>query len=423
MPAASGSSLCWSLLVLGAFSNLPARCAAVDASGEGFVKDTGLVDSTLALQIWSADQTARSTYYSKLTFVLIGVDYTSLASDSHAVAEMSSVIGGYVCSMLPAPPFMDASDCQVTFSAAASAGKVAVEVAISESSEAAALANTAKFDSYVINMGLDGVVSVAGTVSDHGVATGYELVATSTEHDFGDEATATDDPHLTSVTGKKFDVNMPGSHVLIRVPQDPRMPAKLELNATLHASARAPCGLYIKGLELGGEWLGGQVVGVAPLQRDAEGQNGAGGRTVRAFSVRVGASRAAPGEYEEWGHLGKAGRGLSGRVRLLPAWRQVYADAGQPQEAQAFQFHVRGDGAGHGATLEASQAAHQALDFRASGLKSLGFEQLGGLLGTEGHDRQIEQASDECKAFRAQSERGARNAPPGHSGSSMTAAF
>jgi len=81
----------------------------------------------------------------------------------------------------------------------------------------------------------------------------------------------------------------------------------------------------------------------------------------------------------------------------------VFADAGSPQEAEAFQFHIRGDGAEHGATLEAAQAAHQALNIRASGLRSLGFEHLGGLLGTEEHDRSLEQLADACKAFRARS--------------------
>ncbi|CAK0865618.1 unnamed protein product [Prorocentrum cordatum] len=108
-------------------------------------------------------------------------------------------------------------------------------------------------------------------------------------------------------------------------------------------------------------------------------------------------------QYEQWGDIGKQGRSLSGRVRLLPAWRQVFADAGSPQEAEAFQFHIRGDGAEHGATLEAAQAAHQALNIRASGLRSLGFEHLGGLLGTEEHDRSLEQLADACKAFRARS--------------------
>merc|ERR1719382_1817785 len=123
-------------------------------------------------------------------------------------------------------------------------------------------------------------------------------------------ASGSDDPHLTSVTGKKFNVNMPGSYVLIRDPPDPRLPAKLELNATIEASVGSPCGLYIKGVELGGEWLGDQVVSVVPLQRNVEGQNSAGNTTLRPFSVRVqgvhrGAFRVEAGQYEQWGDLGK----------------------------------------------------------------------------------------------------------------------
>merc|ERR1719382_694973 len=81
-------------------------------------------------------------------------------------------------------------------------------------------------------------------------------------------ASGSDDPHLTSVTGKKFDVNMPGSYVLIRAPQDLRLPAKLTMNATLEASVGSPCGLYIKSVELSGEWFGDNVVTVVPLQRN-----------------------------------------------------------------------------------------------------------------------------------------------------------
>jgi len=222
-----------------------------------------------------------------------------------------------------------------------------------------------------------------------------------------DAGGVTDDPHVVSLSGEKFDVNMPGSYVLVRAPQDRRLPAKLELSASLRPFAGNPCGNYIQSIELSGEWLGDQVVRVAPLQRNVEGPNGAGNSTLRPFSVRVqrGASGAASGEYEQWGDLRNGSRSLSGRVRLVPVWRQVYADAGRAQEAQAFQFHIRGAGAGHDATLEVSQAAHQALNFRATNLRSLGLEQLGGLIGTDEHDQWMEQVSDLCKAFRARPSR------------------
>jgi len=409
MPAPRGPRLCWSLLALGACPGL----LAVGVSAGRAVGDTWLVDSTLAIQIGSADQTAVSGYLSKLTFVLIGIDYTSLSTDSAAVASLSHSIAADVCTGMALQPF----DCHVTLSAASSGGKeVAVEVSIPESSQAAAELNTANLDSMAESI-MPGVVSAAGVdpdVTAHGAATGYELISVSTEHDFFkfSDAAAVGDPHLSSVTGQKFDVNMPGSYVLIRVPQDRRQPSKLEMNATLQPNEGSPCGLYIKSVELGGEWLGGQVASVVPLQRNVEGENGAGNRTLRPFSVRVrgaprgGAPREASGAYEQWGDfLSQPVRSLSGRVRLVPVWRQLYADAGRIQEAQAFQFQIRGEGAEYGATLEAAQAAHQALDFRAGGLRSLGFEQLGGLLGTEEHDQRVERVADTCKAFRVKSMR------------------
>jgi len=249
---------------------------------------------------------------------------------------------------------------------------------------------------------------------ENGDALRIEDVVVSTQAS-DDLASATGDPHLKSVTGQKFDVNMPGSYALIRAPQDRRLPAKLELNATLRPSVGSPCGLYIKSIELGGEWLGNQVLSVVPLQRNVDGQNGAGNSTLRPFSVRLHG-----GEYEQRGDLGKEGHGLSGRVRIVPLWRQLYADAGRPLEAQAFQFHIRGAGAEYGAVLEAAQAAHQALDVQAAGLRSLGFEHLGGLIGTEEHDGSLEQFSDECKAFRSKSR---QSRPVSLAGSSMAASW
>ncbi|CAK0843798.1 unnamed protein product [Prorocentrum cordatum] len=189
-----------------------------------------------------------------------------------------------------------------------------------------------------------------------------------------DAGGATDDPHVVNLGGEKFDVNMPGSYVLVRAPRDPRLPAKLELNASVQPFAGHPCGNYIQSVELSGEWLGGQVVRVVPLHA-----------TRRARTAQS--------------------RSLSGRVRLVPVWRQVYADAGRAQEAQAFQFLIRGAGAGYDATLEVAQAAHQALNFRATNLRSLGFEQLGGLIGTDEHGKWVEQVSDLCRAFRARPSR------------------
>ncbi|CAK0893244.1 unnamed protein product [Prorocentrum cordatum] len=227
-----------------------------------------------------------------------------------------------------------------------------------------------------------------------------------------DEEHATDDPHLVSLSGQKFDVNMPGSYVLIRAPEDQRRPAKLQLNASVRPFAGSPCGLYIQGVELSGEWLGDQVVRVVPLRRDVEGSNGAGNSTLRPFSVRVQSRRGdestPAGEYQQWKGLRREGSGLSGRVRLVPVWRHVYADAGRAQEAEAFQFRIRGAGAGYDATLEVSQAAHQALNFRATNLRSLGFAELGGLLGTEAHDPTVEHVSDMCRAFRSKPSRLAR---------------
>jgi len=430
------------LLVLGAYSGLPARCGALGR---------GSIDGTFALQVQQQEDEGhenvlRRTHAAtvELSFVMTGFNYTSLSASSDAADSFTSKVADSVCVTFSLP----AAVCQVTLSAAPnsrqlgegagvaqSVGGIRVHVNIAQDSVQDAQDIAAQFERTkdAITTSLELALIRDTQIMDHGNGDGISVqnfvastVATNPAST-GDSTPASSigDPHITSVAGKKFDVNMPGSYTLIRAPQDQRLPAKLEMNATLEASAGSPCGLYIKSVELGGEWLGNQVVSIVPLQRNIEGQNGAGNITLRPFSVRIqevqrGASRVEAGQYEQWGNLGKEGRNLSGRVRLVPAWRQVYADAGSPQEAQAFQFHIRGDGGEYVATLEAAQAAHQALDIRAFGLRSLGFEHLGGLLGTEEHDKSLEQFADVCKAFRAKSRQSRTMSP---AGSSMAASW
>ncbi|CAK0858616.1 unnamed protein product [Prorocentrum cordatum] len=453
MPApARGCLLYCNLLALGAYSSLPARSLALGGRGERRLRDggSGDGDGTSALQAQREGQGA--AYDVRLSFVITGFDYASLAGSDVATASLSTKIADSICGAILLP----AADCQVTLSAGTELtgsvrskdpchrerdSKVVVEVIIAQGSlkDAEAISAEIEANKDSITSGL--LLSTIGDtqIMEHlnGVAISIPnyIVSSEENHDFShpghaqtmdgasqqaaasvapfDGASAQGDPHLASVTGQKFDVNMPGSYVLIRVPQDRRQPSKLEMNATLQPNEGSPCGLYIKSVELGGEWLGGQVASVVPLQRNVEGENGAGNRTLRPFSVRVrgaprgGAPREASGAYEQWGDfLSQPVRSLSGRVRLVPVWRQVYADADRTQEAQAFQFKIQGDGPERVVTLEVSQAAHQALDVRLDGLRGLGFEQLGGLLGTEGHDRQLEQAADACKTFRVRAKQG-----------------
>jgi len=396
------------LLALGAYSGLPARCGALGR---------GPIDGTFALQVQQRKDEGHENALRRgnaatfeLSFVMTGINYTSMSASSDAVASFTSKVADSVCETFSLPGDV----CQVALSEASN-NYVRVGV------------NITQFERIedTIRTHLELALSTDTKIMDHGNGDGITVQDFMVSNLASNTAAATGDPHLTSVTGKKFDVNMPGSYVLIRAPRDRRRPAKLEMNATLEASVGSPCGLYIKSVELGGEWLGNQVVSVLPLQRNSEGQNGAGNITLRPFSVRTqevqrGALRVEAGQHEQWVDLGKKGRILSGHVRLVPVWRQVYADAGRPQEAQVFQFHIRRDGATHGATLEASQAAHQALDIRAFGLWNLGFEDLGGLLGTERHDRSLEHFDNACKAFRARSRQSRTMSP---AGSSMAASW
>ncbi|CAK0858615.1 unnamed protein product [Prorocentrum cordatum] len=374
MPApARGCLLYCNLLALGAYSSLPARSLALGGRGERRLRDggSGDGDGTSALQAQREGQGA--AYDVRLSFVITGFDYASLAGSDVATASLSTKIADSICGAILLP----AADCQVTLSAGTELtgsvrskdpchrerdSKVVVEVIIAQGSlkDAEAISAEIEANKDSITSGL--LLSTIGDtqIMEHlnGVAISIPnyIVSSEENHDFShpghaqtmdgasqqaaasvapfDGASAQGDPHLASVTGQKFDVNMPGSYVLIRVPQDRRQPSKLEMNATLQPNEGSPCGLYIKSVELGGEWLGGQVASVVPLQRNVEGENGAGNRTLRPFSVRVrgaprgGAPREASGAYEQWGDfLSQPVRSLSGRVRLVPVWRQVYADA------------------------------------------------------------------------------------------------
>lgn len=359
-------------------------------------------------------------YFSYLEFTVAGIDYSSLAASQELMAAFTAKIAKSTCGSVGLPAY----NCSVVVFA----GSVKVGVTIGGKSSYEDASSLAAALSEVNETLQTDVVDSVTNDTQIMAATDSISVATSELHvsirtgppqidgigsgpppmdgmgaSNGNEASATGDPHVSSVTGRKFDVNLPGGYVLIRAPQDPRLPAKLEVNATLATSGGAACGLYIKSIRLGGEWLANQLVDVRPLQRDVEGGNAAGTRTVRPFSVRIqeAAQLEAPGaEYEPWKDLDRRGRLLTGRVRLVPAWRQVHADAGRTQEAEAFRFNIRGEGAEQATSLEVAQGAHQALDVRAGGLRQLGFARIGGLLGTEEHDRAVEQFTDECKAQR-----------------------
>jgi hypothetical protein len=212
-----------------------------------------------------------------------------------------------------------------------------------------------------------------------------------------------DDPHLVGVSGDKFDVNQPGGYTLVRVPADPTLPAKLEVNASLEATSGSPCGLYIQEMQLGGAWFKNLLVRVWPLKRDTPGSNGAGNSTLRPFSLQVegGLDGTATVDYKPWAR--DFALSLSKHVYVQSLWMQQYAESGHVMEAEAFQFFVKGKSQKI-TTVKVSQGSHQALDAEASYLSSLGFEQLGGLLGTEGHDMHIESFTSECAAFKETNE-------------------
>lgn len=255
------------------------------------------------------------------------------------------------------------------------------------------------------------IVLAHGTTYSHPAGSTVTLYVTTTLA--GDSATAMDDPHLHNLAKEDFTVNQPGSYTLLRVPQDPGTAALLSLEAFIAAGRESQCGMYIVAMRAQGAWLGGQAVHVRPLRRDKTGSNAAGTRTLWPFSLQVSAAGETPRE-EEWlsfdalsasdarGELARqeVHADLPGQFRIL-AHRQERL--GNLKESEAFQFRF---GAGREqATATVMQASHQALNVELAGMGRLGEARLGGLLGTEQHDRALEVPTEQCRMSKGRQDR------------------
>jgi hypothetical protein len=241
------------------------------------------------------------------------------------------------------------------------------------------------------------------------------------------DVTATGDPHLVSASGVKFDVNQPGEYTLVRVPNDLKMPVMLEMNVTLKPHDNEMCGLWIQRVQFGGSLFDNLVVNVWPEAQingagNCRSEDGSAEKETKrpfAFQVEGGVHGPVTGSYvNEQSHAFQApnatvvrmwtscpGRQDRKCVDILPFSKTV-RDRGIVYEAEAFRFPIRSDDSAKSllATLEVSQrrvspeSCRQALDVRVKDLPSLGFKEIGGLLGTEGHDAHIEQMTSECEA-------------------------
>jgi len=207
-------------------------------------------------------------------------------------------------------------------------------------------------------------------------------------------ADLTNDPHVASLGGDRFDVNQPADYVLLRAPLEYSQPALLELRGTMEPEESKPCGLYMKAATLSGTWFGEAIVQVRPLKRNNAGSNRVGTSTVWPFSMQV----SPEGSWKSLADFTaeSSSEALTGMVKITAEKIEEY---GELLEGQAFTFHI--GKTDRPATITISQAAHQALNVEMANMQALGHQTLGGLLGTEKHSKGVEELTEACKAHRA----------------------
>merc|ERR1719413_122212 len=207
-------------------------------------------------------------------------------------------------------------------------------------------------------------------------------------------AAVTNDPHVASLGGDRFDVNQPADYVLLRAPLEYSQPALLELRGKMEPEGSTPCGLYMKAATLSGTWFGEAIVQVRPLKRNNAGSNTVGTSTVWPFSMQV----SPEGSWKSLADLTaeSSSEALTDMVKITAEKIEEY---GELSEGQAFTFHI--GKTDRPATITISQAAHQALNVEMANMQALGYQTLGRLLGTEKHSKGVEELTEACKAHRA----------------------
>lgn len=217
-------------------------------------------------------------------------------------------------------------------------------------------------------------------------------------------ATAKFDPHVKNLLGERFDVNQPGDYMLLRLPQDHQKPALIKVDGLMLTDKDSACGLFIKLLTVTGDWLAGKAVQVRPHKRNLAGGNNAGNATVWPFAIKVSSTSSPdagpwipPSTFNsETGGIAA----LTDKVSISARYREEYGDN---LENQTYEFRFGAEPlSDQAAVLTVAQAPHQALNVELSRLGELRrtHGNVGGLLGMEKHDRQIERLTRECQVAR-----------------------
>lgn len=222
---------------------------------------------------------------------------------------------------------------------------------------------------------------------------------------FHDTADVRDDPHVNNLRNERFDIRKPSEYLLLRVPLNERIPAAMELIAGVAADGNTECGVYVKNVTFRGTWFNGQTVHIRPHTRNQAGSNQAGDQIRTNFSLQVSEQQVSQPQWrsfsrEEAGsHINEAS---TEQVDVRFLMREQF---GNRLEGQALEFHM---GEAAEASIVVSQAAHQSLNIQLKHLSKLGVDRLGGVLGTEAHDKEIEEDTYECKVEEAKKQQSMR---------------
>lgn len=219
-------------------------------------------------------------------------------------------------------------------------------------------------------------------------------------HDFdpfnanADAANMRDDPHVNNLRNERFDIRRPSEYLLLRVPLDERLPAAMELTAGVAADGNTECGVYVRNVTFRGTWFNGQTVRIRPHTRNQVGSNQAGDQTRTNFSLQVSEQQVSEPRWRSFSREEAGSHIDEASTEQVDARFLMREQFGERLEGQALEFRL---GEAAQATIVVSQAAHQALNIEMKHLSKLGEDRIGGLLGTEAHDKGIEEDTYQCK--------------------------
>jgi len=263
----------------------------------------------------------------------------------------------------------------------------------------------------------------SGSVCDKGGNGGAGSCISATPPTPAPTVSARGDPHLVNLNGEHFDVNHEGKFTLLRIPQNTKKPAEVELKATILPEHGKPCTTYITEVELSGSWLDGKVVQVRSYLRSH-----AKNETDKFLGLRVldpARTDEAPWEkFSQWAESSyvvsepRTDHGFGVTISTAKWHGNKDAGEGVPIVAGQVVIHVSNRLLSSEATkfvIRQDLPRQEHLNLAVRRLSSLGRADVGGLLGFDEHPESLEDVTPECQRHRdgLDGETGPRHNMPG----------